>query len=223
MMELWMWVVAGIVVWLVGAIGFETHAWYIKKYQGWRWARRQDGLISFSNKQFMYMRWTWPIIGFLTVVFFALVYLSHAIVFIFNAFTEEVVHSYPNLNVLSPSINVDEDKLIELANEVGDPAENPIDRFPSRLEAVLWMSRMGELIRNSISPLIQCTEENLVYFEQIALIASQYTDIDFKAAYHTHPGLGSVIHIEMVGAVPPLDVTVNQERRSEMAFSQELA
>lgn len=48
-------------IWFIVAMTMEMHCWYMKKHQRYKWNRRQDGLLSFSNKQFLLMRWLWPI------------------------------------------------------------------------------------------------------------------------------------------------------------------
>lgn len=64
------------VIWLLIACTLEGHAWYIKKYKRTQWNMRQHGLLSFSNRQLMAMRWFWPIS---LTVFLLVVGLAHII------------------------------------------------------------------------------------------------------------------------------------------------
>lgn len=65
-MNLW---VLLVVIWIVGVATFESHAFYIKHYRPLTWARRQEGMVAFSNQVLTVMRWCWPIV----VVVFVLV------------------------------------------------------------------------------------------------------------------------------------------------------
>lgn len=69
-----------LLVWVFVAATMEYHAYYIKKNQRWRWARRQEGLLSFSNKQLQFMRWIWPITlaGMASFIVLAWIFLSIA-------------------------------------------------------------------------------------------------------------------------------------------------
>lgn len=64
------------IVWIGGALWMEYDNYLIRKNKPCQWARRGDGLVSFSEKQYTVFRWVWPV----SVVLFVVAYVA-ALVF----------------------------------------------------------------------------------------------------------------------------------------------
>lgn len=73
------WMYTLLAVWIIVSVYKFAERYHIKKNHPHRWARRQEGLVSISDKQMRWLIVLWPLATFAALLFLVLVAILYVI------------------------------------------------------------------------------------------------------------------------------------------------